>query len=434
MREELFQLVQSRWRDIYDQYDGIKSSQSPIIRTEWSKGIRYKIPPYYFLCHPPRGRALKQVPQSKSEMTFHYEYGFDIQNRIAVKRYHTPSTPQETFYSYAENKIEMSTFVNFQGRWLLTKLAHYILDGGLIRYFVRLSTNYGYINPSQDFPAPGQIKKYQGEGLQTITADEIWERLSHQNYAISWGYEKYIYHKKRLQSISQYILYPISSAPMEAEFLFEYTDKGKVSKVSWLRSNGYQRAVYYRRKRGETLASLAANAKQKLIATIPQMLADAKLSEPLYCLNLYYFLAKSGDYFPPTFFPGFELDRQRKLRDYTIENALYHIWWFLWDVEDDEPEHVPCEPLVIQDEETLLACERLDVEINMRDKWQLAVKIFYEICRELNQLDWSLYTPVTEDFIVYACDQTEHIRPEKSLRLCGASKEQIADWIKRGIL
>jgi hypothetical protein len=112
------------------------------------------------------------------------------------------------------------------------------------------------------------------------------------------------------------------------------------------------------------------------------------------------------------------------------------LWWYLWS-DDDVPEDIDREAISIEDEETLEACERLNVEVNIRTGEYIlntAVKTLYEICQELNRLDWSQYAPVTPDFIVYACDQTEHVRIPNTLRLSGATEEQIMDWYRRGML
>jgi len=175
-------------------------------------------------------------------------------------------------------------------------------------------------------------------------------------------------------------------------------------------------------------------ATQKLVEAIPKVVAAARFDQPLYCLNLYYQRAKAGDYFPPDLLPGFERDRERKLRENPRDRVDADLWWYLWDTDKDKPEHVPHPTLLITDPETLEACERLDVEVNMRQKSSLAVRTLYQIARELNQLDWSQFAPVTPDFIVYACDQTEHVDIPVSLRRSGATKQQIKDWRKRGML
>jgi hypothetical protein len=431
MREEAFIRLEARWRELYDQYEAVKAKITPVVRWEWTNGKRYDMRPYYFQRNPVRGRVLKKTPTTEREKVYKHLYGFDAQGRVVVQTYYTYYGVWETFYSYTPDEVVMMTFEPYQGRQLLNHISCCAKKLGRVQDCAGLTTDYSYIDRDQTFPSAGQLKPNMGEGLENTTLDNLWIRLSQTQDAMKWSYEVYLYQRGRLIDIHHYSSLDHDTPTSETHFY--YNPQGHLQQIWWERKDiDYARLLYQRRKPGETWASLTEAAKQKLVAEIPKVIAAAKLQEPLYCLNLYYFLAKNGDYFPPELLLGFERDRQWKMEKYPPDRIDGYLWWYLWDGE--EPEHVPYEPLEITDADTLAACEALEAEINMRLQSPIAERTLYQIARELNQLDWSKITPVTPDFIVYACDQTEHVNPEDSLRRSGATKEQLKDWRKRGML
>ncbi|MBZ0287699.1 MAG: hypothetical protein K8I30_08795 [Anaerolineae bacterium] len=433
MRDELFKTLEARWHELYDQYESVKAALPPVVRREWTTMERYDPRPFYFERHPPRGRALKQSPQNDDARSWRYEYGFDNRGEVVVENNQGFSAKftKETFYTHTPEKIEITTYFEYKGRKLLNAIAWGIMQSGTMRQFVNLSLDYNYGDEEARFPAPMQTERYAAGSTANATAAETWARLSTQRYAARWGYTEYTYDDKRLVRVRYYYIEP-QSQPIEGEDKFEYDVKGRLQKINWLRPDGYGRTVYYKRAPGETIPSMTEKVITKLLEMIPKAMAEANFSEPLYCLNLYYFRAKTGSYFPPTLYPGLEKDRQRKLQEHGADRALYYIWWYLWEFDDDDVELTP--RLHITDPETLEICNRLEVEINSRWAGWRGAKILRQLARELNKLNWSQYAPVTPDFIVYACDQTEHEEIAASLRYSGATKEQLADWRKHGLL
>jgi hypothetical protein len=437
MHEDDFKALEARWYELYDSYESVKAQMPPVVRWEWTYRARYHPAPSYFLRQPPRGRVLKHLPSDDNRKFFVHEYGFDSQERVVIERQHRG----ETYYLYTPDTTEILTFAPVKNRYLLSFLAHFAMPGGRIEREANLKIDYSYIDVSMPYPAPGQIEQYTGKGVEEAEAAEIWSQLLAQQYALFWTLETYHYRGKRLEQIHR--AWHLSQKPFnEMTDHFSYDRRNRLQRIVRTYLRGTPDALYSRRRRGETLASITANAKQKLVEAIPKMLAAAGLTDPLYCLNLFH--SDKGNDFPPQFLPGFERDRQRKLQAYEPVNpdgtVHYHVesdlWWYLWDAgeDDDPPEHVPCEPLLITDAETLEACERLQAELYMHPSRETGVATMYEICRKLNRLNWSKFTPVTPDFIVYACDQTEHVEPAESLRLSGASEAQIVDWRSRRIL
>jgi hypothetical protein len=438
MHELHFKALEDQWHELYDQYESVKTAQPLIVRWEWTRRKRYDPRAYYFQRHAPRGRVLNHLPANDDNKAHKHEYGFDAQNRVVFERYYTHPKTEETFLVYEPNRIVRLSYQKHQGRFLLSSIAHFILEAQRVMYSAGLSLKYEYVDPTQRFHIFLQDEPYRGEGLDTAQAHDTWQRLSYQTHAMYWNHETYIYNGRQLRLIEIYNR-PSQSTPFETQEHFEYDDQGHLQRIRWERKDGYRGQVRYRRrKRGETFASFVGNAKQKLIETIPQAVAATKFQEPLYGLNLYYDLIKWGDYFPPELWPAFERDRQQKLQGEDRERFQIagDIWWYLWS-DDDIPEDIQREPIPTEDEDTLEACERLNVEVNTREAEHIldtAIKTLYEICQELNRLDWSQYAPVTSDFIVYACDQTEHVNIADTLRLSGATEEQIQDWYRRGML
>jgi hypothetical protein len=433
MRDADFKTLEARWHELYSSYATIKAALPPVVRREWTNRKRYHPEPHYFLRQPPRGRVLEDAP---TDNRHYYEYGFDAQGRVVIEversRYH--GAP-ESYYLYLPDRIEMLTFILRKERRLPGNIVQCYLAEGRVQRLAGVQIFYAQIDPDLPYPAPGQVKPYEGKGVEGAEAAEIWAQLVTQNYAFQWRHEEYLYEQRRLTLIQGGWHTPPLKFTNNSD-RFEYDAQKQLQRIVRTHWDGSLYVLYRRRKRGETLASITANAKQKLIESIPAMLAAAHLEEPLYCLNLYYSLMSAGDYFPPEFLPGFERDRQRKMQEHEPGRAEYYLWWYLWDAgeDDDPPEHVAYEPLEITDPDTLEACERLQVEVYMRDNSDLAVKTMYEICRELNKLDWTQYTAVTPDFIVYACDQTEHVAIADSLRLSGASATQIEQWRAKGMV
>jgi hypothetical protein len=281
-----------------------------------------------------------------------------------------------------------------------------------------------------------QIENYAAHRADTDTAEETWTRLSAQRHGIRWDYRDYHYEGKRLTHIELYIVSSLTASWIAEERL-DYDKQGRLERITRIipQPNKPHRLVVYRKRQpGETFASLIENAKAKLIHAIPKAVAEAKFDERLYCLNLVHSFNLHGDIFPPhlQLYAGKERDRQRKIREFEPYLVPGNVWWYPWEFDDDDANLNPSVP--ITDPETLDACERLNIEFSARLKSDLATKILYQIAHELNQLDWSQYAPVTPDFIVYACDDTKHTDIDEVLRLSGATKEQLADWRKRGLL
>lgn len=122
-----------------------------------------------------------------------------------------------------------------------------------------------------------------------------------------------------------------------------------------------------------------------------------------------------------SYYPWLRVSSERHIATYGNERA-----WLAWvTVSEYRDDYDPALP--IKDSAVLEACEKLQLETD----YLHGAKTLYRIARSLNQLNWSAYAPVAQDFIVFAYDEED---PAKALRLSGATPDQIADWRARGLL
>ncbi|MEO8610917.1 MAG: hypothetical protein ABI690_23675 [Chloroflexota bacterium] len=429
MHDEIFKTLEARWHELYDQYEVVKAALPPIVRWEWTNRSRYDPRPFYYhRYHLPRGRIIKSPPEHDRPWKYYYEHGFDNVGRVIVERWYIgDKNLGETFYSYMLDKTEITTYSQHQGRYLLSSISHCTLDGNLMQNCASLTVTYYSIDPTLPYPMIGQVAPYRGQGVETATAEEIWTQLLQQEHAVGWGYEEYRYEARRLTHIQDYSRHSLGS-----EYLIVYDTAGNLQKITRSGQSYEDNLLYRKREAGETRAVLAERMITKLVEAIPQIVAAAKFTEPLYCLSLNYYSDIIYS-FPPRLLPNFESDRQKTIHDHPPAHLRSGLLWVtIWD--DEAHPDIPDPPLPITDPEVLEACENFNADMRRGRDYGFMVRTLREVARELNKLDWSQYAPVTSDFIVFDCDDTEHTRPAVSLRYSGATKAQIADWRKRGLL
>lgn len=432
MREEMFKALEARWHELYDQYDTLKSALAQVVRWEWTNRSRYDPRPFHYLINPPRGRVIDPPPENDRPWQNYYEFGFDDAGQVIVERcYYAYKLIYEAFYTYTPDQIEILSYSQHQGLHLLNGIIRCFMTGHRFEHYASLKMNYNYVDTTLPFPAPGEVERYRGESLETASAENLWKRLSEREYAITWNYEEYLYNENRLAYIQTFGRQS-SDKFNERQLSLEYDAKGHLQKIRHIGEPARRSLLYRKREPSETRTTLAERVKTKLVEAIPQIVAAAKFTKPLYCLSLNYYSDIIYS-FPPTLLPNFESDRQKTIRDYPpqhVRRGLVYVT--IWD--DEAHPDIPYPPLPITDPETLDACENFNADMRRGRAYGYMVRILREIARELNKLDWSQYAPVTSDFIIYDCDDTEHTEIALSLRLSGATKEQLADWRKRGLL
>jgi hypothetical protein len=421
MRDELFKALEARWHKLYDQYEAVKAALPPIVRQEWTNHSRYDPRPFYYQRHYlPRGRVLKQSPMGTSTQSDSYEYGFDAQGRVITERQYL-SYLYETFYTYKHDQIEITTFLHYRDNIFLIDVTQCAIKAGRMQYYAGLWISFDGIT---DIAPIDHMKRehFPDDESHVTPAEEVWAHVSQAQNGIKWEYEEYVYQGRQLTHIREYSRWALSD-PFEGEDLIEYDVAGQLQTIIHTAQDGSHHVKYHKRKAGETSTSLRRRAVEKLIEAIPLAIAAKQYTEPLYGLSL-------GEPIPHGLLPGFESYRQQRLRETSPESLKQGaLWRFPWDDEAHKDEPYP--PIPITDKETLYACDRLKTDGQINYDHPYRTKIRHEVARALNQLDWSKITPVTADFIVYAVDD---IDMTKSLRRSGATKEQLNDWRKRGLL
>ena len=157
------------------------------------------------------------------------------------------------------------------------------------------------------------------------------------------------------------------------------------------------------------MEKLKRRVEDRLVETLPKLVRERGGDAQIYCLVLHYHPEWP---LPPTIGLGLERDRQRWI--YTIDDAetlRLTVWnpaefsnyrheTVHWDLTEIDPELAPAISAIPENDDD--APERGRVTLN-------------RAARRLQQLEWRLIAPVTDDFVVFAVDyELTHL--EENLR------------------
>jgi hypothetical protein len=406
MLDDIHSALKERWFELYPQFSVLREQfLSRVTRWEWTNGERYDPRPLYFKRGHVRGRTLRHIPTDKYATYGRHEYGFDSDGRVVVDRDHQGGAV-EAFHDYTTDFIERTIYQSYYKA--LRAVEWLYLNNGVPTHFASL-----WIVGSPE---------------------DVWPDALQGKFNISTYEEEYVYAGGRLELIKWKRRNDWRRSGQfniaEGEYHFEYDVKGSLTRITDVMGGGtWTRTTYRKREPGETARSITIDVEQRLFNIIPQLVADAKFKEPLYCLQFLYYHDNRN--FPPRLFPGFESRRQRILETGEPKGIPHYVWADIWHADEHEGQHDS--PLAVTDADTLLACERLEMEIHMYGRYRHGAKVLRRIARVLNQLDWSKITPVTPDFIVYALGDYD-LYWSNALRLSGATQQQMEEWRKRGLL
>lgn len=176
-----------------------------------------------------------------------------------------------------------------------------------------------------------------------------------------------------------------------------------------IRRDGTRFQLYQPWPKGVTLKSVKDIIRRRLLALVPQVVADAGLKEPIYCVTLGYD-GEGNDPLPPTIAIGSETEREQWLTRHGKEARD-----FVWNPAEFLHYEKPYTQL--EDEELEEACDLLNSKLAEGDSISPAVKLLIEVAKELNSQLWPETIQRTSDFIVYAVDyELGDIR--KNLKAC----------------
>lgn len=406
--------LKQRWFEIYPQFAHFRDSLlAKIVRWEYANGARYDPRPFYFLRDTAKGRLLRRklTPDTKEENV--WVHGYDHEGQIVLIRSFRGTW--EAIYIFADNYVEI---LRVQGQW------------NILRGISRLYSKDGFPSHYLDFAIRAWPTMFEG------SAEQIWQNSIDGEMSIAIEQEHYVYSGGQLTRIDltrwdNGFSYKRQEQQWETEYDLTYNAAGKVEQIDiHILNTGYHYTKYRERQPSQTLTALTEQVKAHLVETIPRIIEQASFSEPLYCLQLSY---HETNFFPPVLLPGLESARVSILSSSEKDYVPNLVWGAVWDFGAHEDESYARYP--IGDEQTLRACAEAQRVLSARGYvagHQRAVKTLYQIATALNQVNWSAYAPVTDDFIVFAFNDREELW--RALRLSGASSEQIIRWRMRGLL
>jgi hypothetical protein len=174
--------------------------------------------------------------------------------------------------------------------------------------------------------------------------------------------------------------------------------------------------------KGTNLATLKKRIHKHLLTAIPKCIAKFRIRQPVYCLFLGYDSEGNGA-MPPMLSIGMESERQLCLSK-DPKKAKQLIW------SPDELQHRLSKPRCLPtDKKFEKACELFNRLMDERGSEKPAIDLLNQVAKQLGAAKWSGKLPVTDDFVVLACDfegcdLSENIRKSASLKALKSLKKQ----------
>jgi hypothetical protein len=149
--------------------------------------------------------------------------------------------------------------------------------------------------------------------------------------------------------------------------------------------------------KGITVKSLQTKIQQRLTTQIVEIIRNAGIHEPIYCVAMVYD-AEGNDALPPGLAVGLEGERQKWIQKHGPRARD-----FLWNPAEFSLYATPNLELR-EDEDLDIACDLLNGEIARRESIAPAEKTLNAVAANLNRTQWPAQIQRTEDFVVYAVD------------------------------
>lgn len=186
--------------------------------------------------------------------------------------------------------------------------------------------------------------------------------------------------------------------PSDVTYQLSYAADGELDRIV---EGGF--VVFARPTRSR--AELERALRTKLLVRVPEAVRQNRPVEPCYCLALGFNADSPSEMLPPQLGLGLASNRQifmTRTRGGTSSPDLDSVWNPSLFVDAPTPSPFPLEgweadDLVAESQE--YAAHLLQEESTAR-----AQKLLVAVARELNRLDWSVWMPVTDDFVVYPVD------------------------------
>jgi hypothetical protein len=148
--------------------------------------------------------------------------------------------------------------------------------------------------------------------------------------------------------------------------------------------------------KGVTVKSVKETIRNRLVTLVPEVVAAARIKEPIYCVALAYD-GEDNDVLPPVIGIGLESERQR----WQAEHKK-NLWQWIWNPA--EFQHFEKPHTQIEDEALEEACDQLNSKLVEGNSSTPAIKLLVGVATELNNVSWPAKVHRTSDFVVYAVD------------------------------
>jgi hypothetical protein len=341
--------LKRRFLKALNSYSSLRnSSESKVTRWEWASGPVYALQPFWFeRMEIAKGRLTKTKPKDEG-----YQYGFDSEGRIVVSRAVEGSkTTNEEFFSYLDSMAESVSFGNSPKAREVNNVGRFDFKNGLLT----------------------QAESYGASGVDR---------------------ETYHYQVGRLVAVDVF-QHEHGLDPETFSFQLDYDDTGGLQAIRVVSSDSISRMVYKAPESSKIPAKLLSNKiKQELLIAIPQIIANAKIQGPAYCLLLAY---NPGSWFPPSLAIGMESEREARIQSLGLTKAKAYLWnpatfhWF------DLPK--------LEFVDSLSSLYR-DINKTFKNKKgdAAARKLLNETAAELIKFDWRGKLKTSNDFVVVAVD------------------------------
>jgi hypothetical protein len=282
------------------------------------------------------------------------------------------------------------------------------------QFFVRSPTRVRQVVFS-DWTGAGQKQLLACTALDIRNGRPVFAQFYHSVQALS-RHERYLYDGGRITAIEVATKrFPgtkneSSDACREEVSYDEFGRLDSVVAVFPIGSTAYPKGrnlpLFRRPKKGETIESLSAIVEDQLVELIPQVVARARVRQPVYSLVLGYYPENP---FPPVVGLGLESERQTWAAEHGAD-AVGIVW------NPEEYAHAFRPNLDFKDAGLIKASDLLNLEIRRKKKWGVAAQLLNRVAVRLRARDWSKSLKRTRDFVLVACDIDSQVELPRNLK------------------
>lgn len=226
-----------------------------------------------------------------------------------------------------------------------------------------------------------------------------------------WSIERYEHDGELVAAIHGEIVDAIGDEPLQRSSTLIRASYDALGRLLELREHGDEgeKVLYRAPGTGPSMDELQRRVEDRLVETLPKLVAEYASDEALYCLVLHYHLEWP---LPPTVAVGREGERETWMSTIDDPEMLRFTVWNPAEFSNYRDETLHWNPADVDPE-----LERAIRAIPENDDGgaERARATLNRAARRLQQLDWRSIAPVTDDFVVFAVDyELTHL--EENLR------------------